>query len=108
MKTAQYLAAFGLALLLGLGAGQTLAQSATAEPEPAAQPATPADQTDQAGQTDDGAAMPRWETTPTIRPAASFLRSNCRRIWELRSPSTSEAPERPAFLKTKPDTRARA
>ena len=70
MKTAQYLAAFGLALLLGLGVGQTLAQSATAEPEPAAQPATPADQTDQAGQTDDGAAMPDAALNPDAQDIA--------------------------------------
>jgi hypothetical protein len=69
MKTAQYLAAFGLALLLGLGAGQVLAQSATAEPEPepATQPAAPADQADQ---TDDGAAMPDAALNPDAQDIA--------------------------------------
>lgn len=67
MKTAQYLAAFGLALLLGLGAGQALAQTAPAEPEPAAQPAAPADQADQ---TDDGAAMPDAALNPDAQDIA--------------------------------------
>jgi hypothetical protein len=67
MKTVQHIAAFGLALLLGLGAGQALAQTATAEPEPAAQPASPADQADQA---DDGAAMPDAALNPDAQDIA--------------------------------------
>jgi hypothetical protein len=67
MKTAHIIAAFTMALLLGLGAGQALGQAAAVEPEPAAQPAAPVEQADQA---DDGAAMPDDALDPDAQDIA--------------------------------------
>jgi hypothetical protein len=63
MKTAHIIAAFTMALLLGLSAGQALGQAAAVEPEPAA----PVEQADQA---DDGAAMPDDALDPDAQDIA--------------------------------------